>query len=227
MLSWLGSWCHKDGKKREARELGIQWILEKEKKLWEDKEERPKSSRAMFGHAFVIGFFPLCYLRFCQHLPQIALIMEKLVRCGNRNDSGRASLKKEVGDRRWWKSALVLHNMVQTEMLTKQGSHCPAMHFITHRCEEDGWKQTSWQEKKKAFLVQMWIKENSKFHILYFFPFLSSQYVIFMGETVHVCLVAIFSADNFSNQTVRVLHNHVDWKDYLYSNKVCLVLVLI
>lgn len=36
--------------------MGIQWILEKEKKLWEDKEERPKSSRAMFGHSFVIGF---------------------------------------------------------------------------------------------------------------------------------------------------------------------------
>lgn len=46
----LGKWCHKDVK----RELGVHWMLENEEKMWENTEERPKSSRAVFGQAFVI-----------------------------------------------------------------------------------------------------------------------------------------------------------------------------
>lgn len=103
----LRNWCHKDGKKREESELGVQWMLENDEKMREDKEERPKTSRAVFGQAFVIRFLSGFVWGVASICPSWRWLGSSwvdgvMVMTEREGKSDAEWGKKEVGGGQWW-----------------------------------------------------------------------------------------------------------------------------
>ena len=105
-----GGGPEEEGRRHETTEgeMGVQWELENEGRMWEDKEGRPVSRRAVWpGFCYMIPH-RLC-LRCCQHLPQLASIRDTLVGWGDGNEKVGRQIRWKNRGRRTRKEPLFVH----------------------------------------------------------------------------------------------------------------------